>query len=263
MTTSIEKNQVFIVGVPRSGTSILLYAIKQVFNLPGNGESHVMPAFNQMIHGLYTYLDQFSSVDRSIYNSLLLKDLSIAEAREHMLVFVRNFYNSHFPDGRWVDKTPSLSGIYSVPLVEAAFPDAKTIATTRNGIEVVTSHMKKFGSDFETACNIWSNGMRGILKVRSLCQNLIVIDQFDFSNRTDAVSSEIAGHIGESEKANALATFLANERVQNSSRHDWRRRLRLEDTTWSESQREQFVARCGEMMAEFGYATEVREPIDA
>ena len=39
--------QVFIVGAPRSGTSILFYAMSKVLLLPGFGESHVMPLFRE------------------------------------------------------------------------------------------------------------------------------------------------------------------------------------------------------------------------
>ncbi|HVH79872.1 MAG TPA: hypothetical protein VM782_10805, partial [Stellaceae bacterium] len=41
--------KVFIVGPPRSGTSILYLAMQQVFDLPGYGESHVVPAIQRAI----------------------------------------------------------------------------------------------------------------------------------------------------------------------------------------------------------------------
>src|SRR5207245_2786036 len=115
-------------------------AMKEVFELPGNGESHVMPAFNEMVHSAYTYLQSFRSIEPAVLDSIMLKDLTVAELREHLLRFTRDFYLRHFPEGTWVDKTPSPSGIYALPLAESAFPDARLIVTRRNGIEAVASH---------------------------------------------------------------------------------------------------------------------------
>jgi hypothetical protein len=77
------KNQtkVFIAGAPRSGTSIMLFAIKDVFGLPGYGESHVIPAFAQMVHTLFTYMKEFERVDKSVLNEILLSHISVPEVR--------------------------------------------------------------------------------------------------------------------------------------------------------------------------------------
>src|SRR5579871_5315900 len=173
--------KVFIAGAPRTGTSILLYAMKEVFHLPGNGESHVMPAFNEMVHSVYTYLQNFEAVEPAVLNSITLKNLSVNEIREHLLEFTRDFYLRHFPTGAWVDKTPSPSGIYALPLAEVAFPDARLIATKRNGIEAVASHVKKFRCSFETACTVWVSAMKGLMTIAPRCHNLLIVDQFDFS----------------------------------------------------------------------------------
>jgi hypothetical protein len=253
MTSEGSGPKVFIAGAPRSGTSILLFAIKAIFDLPGYGESHVMPAINQMIHSFYLYKRQFEGVEKSVATQIMLKQVSLEAIREPLFQYVRDLYRKNFPDERWVDKTPSPPGIYALPIVEEIFPDARLIVTKRSGIEVVTSHVKKFSSSFDVACDIWLSAMSGLTKIQSLCRNLIVIDQYDFSNATDQVARMIAVHIGDSERVDDLAQFLRTEYVERSSAHDWSKRLQLQDTSWSDDQKGIFRTKCGDLMDKLGY----------
>jgi hypothetical protein len=245
--------KIFIAGAPRSGTSILLFAMKDVFGLPGFGESHVMPAINQMVHSFYKYIEQYKGVDKSVLAEIMLPRVSLDEIKKPLFGYVRELYGKTFPGGNWVDKTPSPPGIFALPLAEEIFPDARLIVMKRTGIEVVSSHVKKFSSRFETACDIWVSAMTGLERIRPLCKNLLVVDQFDFFNATDSVAIDISAHVGLPEKAIELGRYLKTQRVESSSAHDWSRRLRLDDLPWTEQQREVFRARCGHMMVTVGY----------
>lgn len=253
MSSESAGTKVFIAGAPRSGTSILLYAMKHIFELPGFGESHVMPAFNQMVHAFYQYWEPFKSVDRSVIDKTMLGRISLEDVKQSVHDYVRELYLQHFPTGSWVDKTPSPSGVTALPMAEQVFPDAKLIVTRRNGIEVVSSHMKKFDASFENACKIWISAMRELRRIQPMCKNLLIVDQYDFSNAPDKVAAEIAHHLRLPEKTEVLAKYLANERVELSSTHDWRKRLRLEDVSWPDNQKELFRKSCGELMKEFEY----------
>lgn len=245
--------KVFIAGAPRSGTSILLFAMKDVFGLPGYGESHVIPAFSQMVHTLFTYMKEFEALDSSVLDEILLKQVSLPNVREHLYQYIREFYRRQFPEGGWVDKTPSPPGVFALAMAEKVFPDARLMVAQRNGIEVVSSYVKKFGSPFESACEAWRSAMEGLTTIRPLCKNLLVVDQYDFFNATDRVASDIAAHVGFPEKAERFASFLRTQRVESSSIHDWSGRLRLADMPWSEQQKELFRAKCGETMEAAGY----------
>jgi hypothetical protein len=250
LTTSLK---LFIAGAPRTGTSILLFALKDVFELPGYGESHVIPAFNEMIHRGYEYLQPFRSTDSAITREMMVGALQLPDIRAHLSQFIREFYQVHFPGGSWVDKTPSSPGVFALVLAEQVFPDARLIVTYRNGIEVVASHVKKFNASFEEACDIWKSAMEGLGAIRPLCKNLLVVDQFDFSNATDDVASKIARHLFRADRAADLALYLRNQRVESSSTHDWGGRLRLANMSWSEADKELFRRKCGETMREYGY----------
>lgn len=247
--TPVKQTQVFIVGAPRSGTSILVFAIKDVFGLPGFGESHAMPAFQRMVHHLRAYLRGFAD-NR---DAVMLKKLNRLELEDYLFVYIREFYARTFPSGSWVDKTPTSEAVFGLPLVESIFPDAHLIATKRNGIEVVTSYIKKFNSNFDDACLSWLNAMKGLIHARGGCKNLLEVDQYEFVNAADDVSRRIAAHLGLPEQAQALAKYLSAKRVEQSSTLDPKLKPRLADTKWTEEQKVFFKQQCGDMMRFMGY----------
>ena len=87
--------KVFIAGSPRSGTSILVFALKTIFELPGDGESHVMPAFQGMVHHLRSYLDRFEANE----DPITLKKLDRSAAEQYLFEYVRQFYREVYPGG--------------------------------------------------------------------------------------------------------------------------------------------------------------------
>jgi hypothetical protein len=241
--------KVFIVGAPRSGTSILLVAIKEIFSLPGRGESHVTPLFERLFSQLELSFDRINKIKPNV----LAKELSQLELENHLFEFMKKFYLEQYPQRRWVDKTPGISAILCLPTIERIFPDARLVATRRNGIEVVSSHIKKFRSPFEDACTLWSGSMKALLKARSSCKNLLEVDQYDFQNNTEAVSVRIASHLDSPEHARTFSAYLLAKRVQSSSDHDPTVRLHISDMNWTSEQATQFRRHCGEMMEAFGY----------
>jgi hypothetical protein len=246
---NLSGTKVFIAGAPRSGTSILVFALKEVFGLPGFGESHVMPAFQRMVHQLRAYTNGFTSIS----DPVMLKKLNRSALERHLFEYIRQFYRDNFPEGSWIDKTPSGEAVFGLPLIESVFPDARLIATKRNGIEVVTSHVKKFNSSFDDACLNWVNAMKGLVHARQGCHHLLEVDQYDFLNAPEEVSQRIAIHLNAGDRAEELANYFANHRVEQSSVLGPKKRARLADTNWSDDERKLFKHRCGSMMKAFGY----------
>jgi len=242
--------QVFIVGAPRSGTSIMLRAMKDVLGLPGYGESHAMPAFQRIIQNIRADLSYFDDKDQN----LMVKELAVDDLVQHIGEFIRKFYYGIFPDGSWVDKSARGNAVAGLPLIETVFPDARLIMIRRNGIEVAVSHMKKFpGQDLAHACQSWSKAMRELHRASRSCKNLLMIDQYDLQNATEKVSQDIADHLGLPDKGKPLSEFFLSQRVQGSSTHDPKKRLLLDDTDWPEKDKDLFRKVCGPMMQRYGY----------
>ncbi|HTW27224.1 MAG TPA: sulfotransferase [Acetobacteraceae bacterium] len=244
-----EGLQVFILGAARSGTSITYYAMREIFGLPGPGESHVMPVFQRVIHEFWLYRKTF--VDASS-NDLAVK-LSPAEFRRHTHEFVRMFYHKQFPERRWVDKTPGAEAVVGASLVQESFPEARIIFTKRTGIEVVESYRKKFSAGFSDACDAWAGAMESLLRIREQIRNGILVDQYDLTNAPRETAARIASHLGHPERSGDLAEFFSRRRTDQKSAHDWSRRLTLADVDWSEEERDIFTRVCGQAMRQFEY----------
>jgi hypothetical protein len=248
--------KVFIVGSPRSGTSVLLRAIQQEFGLPARGESHVIPGIAMLAYQLRQYYERF----RDIPEDLLIHQLPVAEFEQALFDQVRVFYRAIFGERGWVDKTPSDAAVYGAGLIPRIFPDAKIIVTKRNGVEVVDSHRRKFSTSVEEAATSWANVIRGIDDLTAAYPAVLVVDQFDFTNNAMAVSRKIAEHLGRPEQALPLANYLQGDRLDSLSSHDWSRQATLFDVDWSTAEKTQFVDLCGEQMVRHGYAMWPSEP---
>jgi Sulfotransferase family len=241
--------KVFIMGPARSGTSIMYYAMREVFGLPGTGESHVIPVFDQMSRMFMSHVAKYKGM------KVLASKLETEPFRRHLTDYMRTFYESAYPGGSWVDKTPGRLG--GVALIAKSFPDARVIITRRTGIEMVVSHQTKFASEFEVACHLWARSMNDILTLRkrpaTLTRIVLEQDQFDLTNNAAESAERIAVHLGQPAKAGELETFFRERRVQKSSEHSWERRLTLAETPWSDTEKDLFVRECGPMMEALSY----------
>ena len=245
----MDQLRVFVLGAPRSGTSITYLAMRKVFGLPGRGESHVMPVFQRMLREFDQHKARLSRNP-----NLLVSELEGAELRETLAGLLRGFYARHYPDGSWVDKTPGAENILAADFIGLAFPEARLVATRRTGIEMVQSFRRKFGAGMEPACRSWAAAMTALLQLQQRRpQHLLVVDQHDMTNAPEEAAQAISAHLGRPGKAGELARFFLETRTEQRSSHDWRRRLTLADVDWPPEERAIFVEHCAEPMRRLGY----------
>lgn len=235
-------------GPPRSGTSVMYYAMREVFKLPGYGESHVFPIFLTMLHRYWQYGESFRKKSGSFAARLDTPSL-----RAMFVAYLRNFYALHFPGGGWVDKTPGAEAILSSSLVLDAFPEARIILTTRGGIEAVQSFRLKFSAPFENACHSWVHCMEALLRVTAEIPTVLLIDQFDMANQPEQTAARIAAHLGRDAQAGELADFLKTHQPERSSSHSWETRLTLAATDWNDEEKRVFNELCGTLMRKLEY----------
>jgi hypothetical protein len=183
----------------------------------------------------------------------LASRLDTNSLRVELLEFLRKFYFSAYRDGGWIDKTPGSEAIVGAEIILEAFPSASVFVTRRTGVEVVQSFTKKFGVDFETACREWVDCMKCVVRLRSNGAAVLELDQFDMTNAPQETAARIADHLGQPDRAAALASFLERERVEKTSSHDWRRRLTLAEVPWSAEEKAVFRRICGPHMRQLNY----------
>jgi hypothetical protein len=239
---------VFILGPPRTGTSITYYAMREIFQLPGAGESHVFPIMQKLIHEFYLYAVQHAGKP-----DILASALDTNAMKTHLFQYVRQIYQQAYGAGGWVDKTPGAAAITGVTLIQEAFPGARVLVMRRTGVEVVSSFQSKFGGTFAEACAGWALCMEGILKVRQMKAPFLEIDQFELANDPYRTSQRMTTFLGRPDKEVELARFFEDHRTDVLSHHDWRKRLTIKDTDWEPDEQQLFRTVCGPMMQAFGY----------
>jgi hypothetical protein len=241
--------KVFIVGSPRSGTSVLMQAVQTVCGLPARGESHVIPAIARAVYELAQYAERFAASPED----LLIRSLSVPDLEAALFARVREFYAYTFGGAGWVDKTPGDDAVHGAGLIPRIFPDAKVIVTQRNGIEVVESVRRKFGGGVAEAAAHWVSAMQGVQLLRKSHPEFLFVDQFYFTNASAATARHIAGYLGVPAVAAAFARFLMEQRTDRRSQHDWSKHASLADVAWTTEEKTAFREIAGAMMGELGY----------
>ena len=189
------KAPIFILGYPRSGTSIIFKAIKISLNLSGYGESHVMPLLQEIIYKIEQKRDLQQSTLRAGHETTLHK-INLNELSELNIRHIRESYLDIFNRSpRFVDKTPGADAAHGWKLIKRTFPEAAILCCYRSPAEVIESSLKKFSHGVEEAENNeavikaiasgWASAMEGIdqLMQSPFAKDAILIDQLKL--RTD------------------------------------------------------------------------------
>lgn len=244
----MDPQRVFILGPARSGTSALLLALHDVFGLPAEGESHVIPAFQRAVYWFAVYCEQLQGVE-----NILARQLNPDDFRDHVIRYLRDFYARQFPDGAFVDKTPGAEAIAGAPLIRQAFPDARIILTRRSGIEVVQSHRGKFAAEFADACRGWTACMQAIEEIRPHVGDLLELDHHELAAEPEEAAIRLCRYLHRPALTAPLAAHLRSNRRDSAWQHDWQRLKRLPEMGWTEAEQQCFREICGPHMQRFGY----------
>jgi hypothetical protein len=146
---------IFILGAPRSGTSILVWALAQHPELWGGPESN-------LLHHLFGD-GQIETVFEALHDqhgSSWLREAGVGrgELLRHLGLGVNALFSSVTEGRRWIDK--SLPNTLMADVIAEMFPRASFIHIVRDGRQVVHS-MIHAGfpdptvSDFPSACRTW------------------------------------------------------------------------------------------------------------
>jgi hypothetical protein len=243
-----EDLKVFILGPARSGTSAMFYAMQTVFGLDGDGESHIMPGFQRVVFTFARYAEGFRGAEGVMANRL-----DPYAFRQLVMGHVRIIYGQMFPGGAFVDKTPGAEAIAGTPLIRDCFPQARIIVMRRSGIEVVQSHIKKFGAGFEESCRAWAASMGAIREIQGIAQDVLELDQHDLANAPEDSAAQVAAYLGHSESMSELATYFETNRMDSVAEYKWGTQSRLADMRWTDQEKQMFQDICGWQMEAFGY----------
>ena len=159
MTPDMRGRVCFVIGSPRSGSTLLMRILNATSAIYSRPEPHLFPAL--------AHLGFWNTVDKAPYDQLqaqdgtrdFVADLPNGEAdywdacRAYMDVLYGRMLTTASGDERYfLDKTPANALV--LPFMERVYPEAKYIVLTRHPAAIFASYANSFfDGDFESAVN--------------------------------------------------------------------------------------------------------------
>ena len=243
---------VFIVGSPRSGTSILTAALLRAC-YDGCYEGNFLSLIRTIELQVERHFRSFYSPNPKVLTARI--DQAALKARLARVV-VDTVAGLH-TQGAWLDKTGGPEMIESIPVLRACFPTSRFILAKRRAIENLVSRLIKFPQfDFEYHCKDWVRTMQAwrALQATAPGTDTIEIDQRDISTQPHAVAERLGQFLDLAPGAVTLAErAFTSQRPQETKPGTADRILSLETTGWSPETMQIFHRICGPQMAQEGY----------
>ncbi|MEM9177950.1 MAG: sulfotransferase [Myxococcota bacterium] len=162
-----QSEPVFILGCPRSGTSVLSWAVAAHDAFWTSAESDIM---HLLFGGGHLHRSFKEAYDRPDGGWLFKNKVTIKEFYQHLGVGIDLLFQSRAGGRRWVDATPG----HTLMARELAmlFPRARFLNIVRDGRSVVSSMQSSgFGTswsdNFKVACSTWSHYVESGLRFQT------------------------------------------------------------------------------------------------
>lgn len=240
---AVTAQPVFVLGAPRSGTSMMQWALRQHPELWGGPESDFLIPLLAGARQAHAYGTQ-----RGDLHWLSRLQVDEAEFLRYVGAGVNALYTQRSGGLRWVEQTPQ----YTLHLGElaVAFPGALFVFMLRDGREVVNS-LRNFVNPVEhaEAARIWAEFVRAGLAFGEgpHADRLIVVPYADAVTETQPTLAALQQLLG-LRHSDACARFITDQAPINSSFGG--RRHRIE---WSDDEEAEFQTWAGELMHLLGF----------
>ena len=228
------QNKIFVLGSPRSGTSVGGHIYS---------ESHLIPLFSNLLDTVDEYY-QKDNFQPSMMASLYSKNYIVGKLELILKDAMR---------GVVVDKTPFIGMIKSIPLIKELWPKSKIIFCKRRGLENIKSRQKKWPHvKFENHCRDWAASME-LWEKAKVNLDFLEVDQFDVVKEPSNIASQIGTYL---ELTQADIKELALELSEPSKEGvPSQQAMSLSELDWSDEQLEIFDKVCGQVMKRYGYTS--------
>jgi hypothetical protein len=264
---------VFIVGCPRSGTTLIRGLLGSHPNLTFPPESHFITQFYRA-YGNPRNSHQATVLARRILRMRTVKSWgldipedSFDDCRSYAQLVTRLYDTWARREGktRWGDKTPQ--NLIDIPLLIELFPNAQIVHVYRDGRDVALSWLEaQFSGDLYTAAVFWRSS---VMKARRDGERLprstyLELRYEDLTTATRAIMEKTCAFLGEPFTEAVLKptllhphrlttapwlnarSFVADDRVVGGNFEKWRKALSMSDRLLFES-----IA--GDLLKDLGY----------
>jgi hypothetical protein len=255
----IVPDPVFIIGSPRSGTSVMAWSLAQHTACWTSAESDIL--IHLFGRGRFDTAYQ-ASVQRGDGNWLSLNDVSRVELLGTLGLGFNALFTSRSGGKRWIDQSPSYT--LMVGILADMFPTARFVHILRDGRLVVRSMLKSgFAEDwadsFGEACKAWSHFVEEAMTFcneRPARGKTVLLDEI--AADPEARFAELQDWL-ELEQEPWSARFFQENRINSSYAAGDSRRADDGNAvwqTWSAEERRTFADVAGETLFKYGLAAE-------
>ena len=254
---------VFVVGCPRSGTSVFSWALAQHPNFWTSAESdYLLDIFGpQRVRDAYQQACQ-----RSDGSWLKKQDVSFAEFAASIGFGIEQLFESRSGGRRWVDATPG----YTLMIEDLLgfFPAASFLHIIRDGRAVVNSMISSgfdidWASDFSAACRTWVHYLSAGRQAAGAHPQRVLNVRYDrLTSNPQSELARVFEFLGE-QPSRRSAELILTKRINSSYGNLDAKDIRLPKNpatapkrpweAWNEEQQRIFSEIAGEAMAELGY----------
>jgi Sulfotransferase family len=255
MVTVLPKFPVFIVGSPRSGTSVLVDAL-----MSAGYHGYREGLFLSLIQPMSKVIDrQFTILDAGL-EEVLISNIDKLAFKDAVWEVVKNAVERVNKPIPWFDKTGEPEMIYSIPVIRSLWPESIFLFAKRRGLENIMSRLVKFPAHgFKYHCQNWQDNMAAWRAIRgSIPQDsFLEVDQHDLGVNPQAVASALSNFLTGSDALHvAIQKTLVHNRPQQTSEGTAHRVVSLASCGWNEAQQALFQQICAPEMEAFGYTTD-------
>jgi len=243
----------FIVGSPRSGTSVLVDVLFAA-GYHGFREGNFLTLISGIDSLIERHFKAFANGNPKVLVNAVRKDRFKGRLFDGFL----RIMDKNNPEAPWLDKTGNPEMIAAIPVLRRLWPDSVFIFAKRRGIENVLSRIIKFPSHrFEHHCADWARNMNTWRKIRTElpAESFVEIDQQEMIHRPEQTASVLSRFLGlPSQNSNAMASVFRTHRPQETADGTAARVISLDSAGWNDIQKATFVRFCKEEMEAFGYS---------
>jgi hypothetical protein len=243
---------VFIMGSPRSGTSILVDGLRGA-GYYGFGEGN----FLSFLRVIERDIDRHYAIFATAEPNILISRIERQALKSALYKVICSAASEAYGNKPWIDKTGNPEMIEAIPILLDYWPQSRFIFAKRRAIENVTSRLKKFPSlNFNYHCNDWARNMSSWRGIRRILPQLraIEVDQYEISHAPLETAARISRFLSLTENAvQRMASIFEGGRPQQTEAGSAKRILSLASSGWTAQQLEVFHAKCDQEMVAFGY----------
>ena len=246
---------VFIVGSPRSGTSILTSALLRA-GYNGFYEGNYL----SLIRVVERVVDRHFQTFRAPSPKVLTSQVDPAALKLALADVMIDAAERLHPEEPWLDKTGGPEMIEAIPVLRARFPHSRYVFAKRRAIENLVSRVIKFPHlSFEYHCGDWARTMAAwrALKQAAPWADLTEVDQREIATEPARVAARLCAFLDmPADAAARMERAFSQQRPQETEAGSSMRVLSLASTGWSPEQISIFEKICTAEMEIEGYSTD-------